>query len=384
MSAAEAIIESQLPALLHLRSELHRYPELSGSERETARRLRDFVRGAGHTNLVENLGGTGLAAVFPGKEAGPTVLIRAELDGLPIEERDERAHRSRHRGVAHLCGHDGHAVQVAALVPALLAQPPDRGRVVLLWQPAEETGEGARAVLADPAFRALAPDYAFALHNVPGYPLGQVLLRAGAFNCASEGLIAHFVGRTAHASAPEAGLSPAEAMCALITAWKGLDSLDRPRRRVTVVHARLGEPAFGTAPGEAWVMATLRTETDAAMAELREQACDQARALAAAQDLGLDFACRDRFAACTNHVEAVAVIEASARELGQTVQILAEPWAWSEDFGSLASTCRGAMFGLGAGEACPGLHDQSYDYPDALILPAARLFHRCLRRLTNA
>src|SRR5690606_35641080 len=112
-------------------------------------------------------------------------------------------------GKGHLCGHDGHMAIIAGHAGAMAARRPVRGRVIVLFQPAEETGAGAAAVIADPAFKAIEPDFAFALHNLPGVPLGAAGIRAGAFNFASEGLSIRLEGKTAHASQPEAGLSPA-------------------------------------------------------------------------------------------------------------------------------------------------------------------------------
>jgi len=166
------------------RRSLHAHPELSGREVETARRVADRLAGFAPTRIVTGLGSmrTGVCAVYEGERPGPTVLVRCELDALPIQERNTFAHRSTVPGVSHKCGHDGHMATLAALAADLHAKPIARGCVLLLFQPAEETGEGAAAVLRDPAFRALgAPDYVYAFHNVPKFPLGAVLLGEGVF-----------------------------------------------------------------------------------------------------------------------------------------------------------------------------------------------------------
>ena len=145
------------------------------------------------------------------------------------------------------------------MAQGLATRPLNRGCAVLLFQPAEETGAGAAAVAADPRLAQLRPQRVFALHNLPGYPLGQVLLRSGPFCAGSVGLVARLTGRTSHAAYPERGRSPAAAMSRLLP---GLVSLPVDLERagslamVTVVHARLGEVAFGTAPGDADVYRT--------------------------------------------------------------------------------------------------------------------------------
>ena len=156
------------------RQKLHAMPEISGEEVATAAEVIAFLAETAPDKVLSGLGNTGVAAVFDGAEPGPTVLFRCELDALPIEEISDIPHRSRLSGKGHMCGHDGHTATIAALARGFAKDRPKRGRVVLLFQPAEETGAGAAAVIADPRFAEITPDYAFSLHNLPGLPLGHV------------------------------------------------------------------------------------------------------------------------------------------------------------------------------------------------------------------
>ncbi|WP_238531618.1 M20/M25/M40 family metallo-hydrolase [Nitritalea halalkaliphila] len=179
--------------------------------------------------------------MFKGDAPGPRSLFRAELDGLPIQETNSFAHASKDPKKGHLCGHDGHMAILCGLGEALAARRPDKGEVVLLFQPAEETGEGAQAILADKKFEALgAIDAAFALHNLPGYPLHEVVLKKNSFAAVSVGMIIELSGKTAHAAHPEDGLSPAEAMSKTIVALQYLPDAMKKFSLVTVVHAQLG------------------------------------------------------------------------------------------------------------------------------------------------
>jgi amidohydrolase len=377
------LTNAEVAELTDWRRALHRRPELSGQEAATAAA---FVAVVGPTRpdlVVEGLGGHGVAAVYDGPLPGPTVMIRAEFDALPILETGGAPWVSQVPGVAHLCGHEGHLTILTALARLVGRRRPAAGRVVLLGQPAEEDGSGAAAVLADPAFAAIAPDWAFALHNLPGVPLGHVWVRPGPMNCASVGLRIALAGRTAHASEPGAARSPALALARLIPALIALGR-DGPLgpgfRLVTVTHARLGEPAFGITPGAAEVWATLRTLTDAGMGDLRAEAVALARA-EAADRFGLDLTWHDDFAACANHPEAVARIEAAVRGLGLPLSAGDLPMRASEDFGRFGAAARAAMFCLGAGEGHPRLHAPDYDFPDALIAPGARIFARIIEDL---
>lgn len=371
---------SDVIALTAFRQALHRAPELSGAEAGTARAVVAELTQSRPDRLLTGLGGHGVAAIWEGAEPGPTVLIRCELDALPILETGTVAHRSQVPGKAHLCGHDGHMAIVAGVARGLARQKPRRGRAVLLFQPAEEDGSGAAAVIADPAFAQIRPDLALSLHNYPGLALGHGVVRPGPANCASRGIRIRLTGRTAHAAQPETGLSPGPALAQLIARLPGLGKggpvTDPAFSLVTVTHARLGEPAFGIAPAEAELWATLRTQTDAGMAAL--VAATEAAVAEAAGGLGTSLSYHDIFTACTNAPEAVAVLRAALAAEAIPEGETEVPMRASEDFGRFGALAPAAMLLLGAGEASPSLHNSDYDFPDSLIPVGAALFLRCL------
>ena len=244
---AVAILSPQ--DLTSMRRELHRMAELSDLEEQTARFLRDQFQSCRPTQLVTGLGGHGLAAVFAGSEPGPTVLLRCDTDALPLPDRADLPYASSDAGVSHKCGHDGHMTMMLGLAHRLGAAPPSRGRAVLLFQPAEETGAGARRVLDDAAFAPLVPDVVLGVHNLPGYPLGSVVLRAGPIAAASRGMTIELTGASSHAAEPEAGRSPALAVAALVQSLSALPQTAAALgegAKATVVGIEVGGPAFGT------------------------------------------------------------------------------------------------------------------------------------------
>ncbi|MEH0758506.1 amidohydrolase [Vibrio sp. 16] len=366
--------------LTDLRKELHQHPELSCCEANTAARVESLFEQFSPDETYRNLGGHGLAFVFNGAQAGPTTLIRSELDALPIQEINQFDHRSVVDGVSHKCGHDGHMAIVSSLGAALSDQRPKKGRVVLCFQPAEETGTGAIDVVKDAQFAKILPDYAFALHNYPGLELGKVAVRSGTFNCASRGLIIKLSGKTSHAAHPEDGISPAIAMCQIIQQLNQLPTLLtqqglKGKSWVTVIHAKLGEVAFGTSPGEAVVMATLRSETNLCMQTLVEQAETWARLYAKESGLEVSFCYDDVFQASVNSDEGCKWVVAACRHTNTDYILMDEPMRWSEDFGQFTAVAKqGAMFALGAGETSPQLHNPDYDFDDQLIPIGKALF----------
>ncbi|KEO61417.1 amidohydrolase [Thioclava indica] len=373
---------TDLADLTTLRRALHHRPELSGDEGATAATITEALRAFAPAQVITGLGGHGVAAVFNSATPGPTVLFRAELDALPIAETSDLPWASDIQGKGHLCGHDGHMAMLLGLGRLISRGPPKSGRVVLLFQPAEEIGSGARAVLSDPAFAAITPDFAFAIHNLPGLPLGHVGLRAGLMNCASLGLAIRLSGKTAHAATPDTGLSPGPALARLLSALPDLaqgGALDDSFRLLTVTHAQLGEPTFGVAPGEALLHVTLRAAQDAALAALETQVRDLARKAAAQDGLGLEIEIVEPFAATLNAPEAVKIAQDALATLGIPCGEDGVPMRASEDFGLFGHSAQSALLCLGAGETHPALHNPDYDFPDDLIAIGPAIFAQIAR-----
>lgn len=387
--------KTDLNELIAWRRELHRAPELSGEEVKTAQKVCDMAQRWGADRILTGLGGHGAAVIFEGAQLGPKVMIRAELDALPIAEISPAGHRSQMPGIAHLCGHDGHSAILAALTRALSRKRPNRGQVILLFQPAEETGAGAQAVLDDPQCVDIKPDMIFALHNMPGLPFGSASLIEGPVACASRGMRIALTGKTAHASMPETGQSP---MVAVATIMQEIAALGQGRdtgktrpeagfSMATITHARMGAAAFGIAPGAAEIFATLRSLSDADMGELVMQAEAICRKAAEADRLGLQIKYEDVFAASVNHPLATVALRAALLACEIPACNLndphGQPMRASEDFGRFNALAPSALFLLGAGETHASLHNPNYDFPDDLIAIGASIFIELIRQLTD-
>ncbi|UUX51515.1 amidohydrolase [Nisaea acidiphila] len=369
-------------ALVAFRHDLHRHPELSGEEEQTAARVVEFVGARGPDRILTGLGGHGVAAIFEGTEPGPTLLVRSELDALPIQELSGLDYISEVPGKAHLCGHDGHTATVAALAYGLERQRPAKGRVVLMFQPAEETGAGSAAVIADPRYGEIRPDMAISLHNMPGAPIGHATLAPGIVCCASRGMEVCLTGKTAHASQPETGISPMAALSALMPALTALGGGNVKGERfsmVTVTHASMGEPAYGVAPGAGRLMATLRTKSDGEMAALIAAAEELVERAAKGAGLGFEISYDDIFDASENHPDAVHLLEEALDARGVTHDAGELPFRGSEDFGRFGQGSKGAMFFLGAGAGRPHVHNPDYVFPDELIGIGSGVFMHAIR-----
>lgn len=377
-------LEKYLPELVRLRKELHQYPEVAHEEKETAERILNFLKSHAPDRTLTNIGGYGLAAVYEGKEPGPAVMIRAELDALPIQEYNNFDHASKNHGLGHLCGHDGHMVMVGGLAPLLAEERPARGKVILLYQPAEETGEGALQMLRDSQFRKIEPDYVFALHNLPGYPKNRIIIREGVFASASKGLIFRLKGAPSHAGHPKDGRNPSMAAAQIVESLMSIAPMHTDLHRaalITPIHIRVGRPAFGTSPGEGEVMFTLRSHSNEVMETITEEAIRQAGKIAEAHEIRLEHEWTEKFVSLVNDPHAVSLVQKAASGLGTEVHFMAEPFPWSEDFGHFTEKYKGALFGLGAGEQQPQLHNENYDFPEELLETGLTMFHSIIREI---
>lgn len=370
--------------LIKLRKTIHKNPELAGNERNTAKRITDFARKYKPDKIISGIGGNGLAVIFEGKDKGPTVLIRCELDALPITEINNFSYKSANKNVSHKCGHDGHMTIVTGLVPLLSENRFGRGRVVLLYQPAEETGEGAEWIIKDKKFKHIKPDFVFALHNLPGFEMGKILVRNREFAAASKGIIVKLTGKTSHAAEPEKGINPATAVSEIISGLGNLpDNISglKDFSLVTIIHAKIGERAFGTSPGYAEVMATLRTYKNEDMKILTRGAVSLIKKISRMYKLKSEISFTEEFPATVSDSSCVNLVRNAAKENSLKIRTIQKPFRWSEDFGHFTDQFKGALFGLGSGKKQPALHNPDYDFPDNIIKPGVAVFYSIIKQI---
>lgn len=369
----------QLDKLTAFRKKMHANPELSEQESETAMCIISFLDDCNPQQIITKVGGHGILAIFDSGTNGDSLLFRADMDALPIEEINDFEHRSKTKGVSHKCGHDGHTTILLGLATLLSKFPPKKGKAVLLFQPAEEIGKGAAAVLNDEKFKEFQPDRVFGLHNLPGFSLHEVVVKNDSFTASVVSLVIVLKGKTAHAAEPEHGVNPALAVSELLL-QASICSNNSPEwddfAVVTPVHVNLGSEAYGTSAGEAKLGFTIRTWTEDEMELLKAKIENFLINLAEKHRLEMNFKYIEEFKACINHPDAVKQIKKVAEELKLKVSEPNLPFKWGEDFGLFTQNFKGAFFGLGAGKNQPTLHNPDYDFPDELIPTGAQLFYK--------
>lgn len=373
-------------SLITLRKTLHRYPDLSGAETATATTIKNFIAKQQPTYILENIGGAGLAALYQFGAGGPTIVFRCELDALPIEEANVFDHRSTVPGVSHKCGHDGHMSIVAGLAVWLRQRSFSQGRVVLLFQPAEETGRGAAKVLEDERFRRLRPDHVFALHNIPGEPLHRIITMDAGFSAEVISFALQLRGREAHAAEPENAINPSMGMAEIITGLSAFNQLDPAREDFTVltpVHLRAGQPSYGISPANGELHYTIRSWDGVTMANLRKQIIDLIDKVGSAHGLVASLDWLEHFPASRNDEVANDILRQAAKRAKLETVTRPYPFRFGEDFGWFSREYPATMFGLGAGEKTPALHHANYDFPDDLIETGVKIFASIIEEILS-
>lgn len=371
----ESELNIDVSGLEKVRHYLHANPELSAKEQKTHQYLLDQLKGLDTDDIISIK--TAIIVVFKGEEEGKNVLLRGDFDALPIEEANNMPYRSRVKGVSHKCGHDGHATIQLGLAQHYAKHRPEKGNVYLLFQPGEEIGWGAKVVVDSGELEQLNIDHVFAMHNLPGFPLHQVLCKEGSFSSSVLTLVAYFKGYTAHAAEPWNGRNPAKAMSKYM-----LEALthnmenreDKEYVTITPAHMEMGEVAYGTSAGEGSVHLTIRADNNKRISEVISAIKAYATAIAKEEELEVRFEELEPFDANQNDVTTVRHIRKAAQQLGLEYQELDVPFRWGEDFGLITTLYPGAMFGIGSGEECKPLHHPAYDYPDEITPTTIRMF----------
>lgn len=356
--------------LVELRHQLHKNPELSGLEMQTSGLITGLLEPLNPDVLYSKIGKHGVLAVFDSHKPGSNVLYRADIDALPINEVSKLAYGSISPGVSHKCGHDGHCTILYGFAKYVAENRPKKGKAILLFQPAEETGAGALSVIHDNQFLSLNPDLSFAMHNLPGYPAHAIVVRENTFTAASKGMIIKLQGQSSHASEPEKGNNPAQVLAELMKKLPRLANNKTDKDNfslITIVHANLGSPAFGTSPGEAKLMLTLRAYSNVNMEKLTNKSIEMVGKLATDHELQYSIDFTDEFLATINHKAAVSIIRNAAKSISCEVIDADLPFKWSEDFSHFASISKGALFGIGDGIMHLPLHHLDFDFPDEII-----------------
>lgn len=367
--------KEELNLCVELRHLIHKNAELSGNETNTINILKDFIKRYTSFNIVDKNGY--FYAVYENGKDLPCVAVRGDIDALPIDERQDMKYSSINKGVSHKCGHDGHAAILCALAMLVEKNKIENKNIYLLFQPSEETGQGAKLIVEDGFLNENKIEEIYSLHNIPKFEKGSILIKNGVFACASKGMIIKLIGKPSHAAYPEYGINPSNAASQIIKFINEVPKMDSYNGMVlcTIINVSIGERAFGTSAGFGEIMVTIRAENEDELNRVENSIKDYTDKITKKEKLDYNISFCEEFPETRNNNEAVEKFEKIVKDNGFKSEKLDTPFRWSEDFGQYLKTTKGAMFGIGSGLNHPQLHTAEYDFPDDIIETASKFLY---------
>jgi hippurate hydrolase len=384
-SGVDPEIAASIDAFVAIRRDLHRYPELAFQETRTSALVAKLLSEWGF-EVTTGLGKTGVVGSLRRGDGRKALAIRADLDALPIDEATGLAYASEKANVMHACGHDGHTAILLAAARRLAHSGAFQGALHLIFQPAEEIGAGAQALLKDGLFERFPADAIFGLHNWPGVPEGHFGFVTGPAMAAVDRATVRIRGRGGHGAAPHEAVDPVVAAAHVVTALqtvvsRNVNPLDAGVVTVASIH---GGDAGNVIPE--WV--DLKLTTRSFRPEIRRllQARVPALIRAQAESFGAEAQVDYQlgFPPVLNHAAETAFVERIARETFGDARVEAEfrPRTASEDFAFFLEQRPGSFVFVGAGDR-PPLHSSHYDFNDQILAPAATLWVRLVERFLS-
>lgn len=364
------------------RRDLHAHPEFGFEETRTASFVAAQLRAFGLDEVAEGVGGTGVVGTLRRGTGNRAIALRADMDALRIEEQGDRAYCSRVPGTMHACGHDGHTAMLLGAARELAERGGFEGTIRFIFQPAEEWGKGAAAMLDDGLMARFPFDEIYAIHNLPGLPVGVFETCTGPIMSAEDTFEITVRGLGGHAARPHEGREVMVAACATVVALQAIVSrrLSPTDIAVLSVTELQSDGTRNVLPGEARILGDARSFRPEVSAEIERQMRIVADGTAASHGCTADVAYSREFVPLLNDEAATrAAFAAAATVFGdERVRTRREPMTASEDFARFLAHVPGCFAFIGNGASKP-LHNPGYDFDDDALVSGAR-YHAAIAR----
>lgn len=381
-------IESEFEQrLVEWRHHLHRNPEIGFEEVNTS----DFVANALHAMGLEvhrGIGGTGLVANLSVGSSPAAIGIRADMDALLIHEAAPgRSHASCIQGKMHACGHDGHMAMVLGAAEVLSARRDFNGTVRFIFQPAEEHGRGAKAMMADGLFERFPVDAIYGAHNMPGIPAGHIATRAGGIMASEDNFVIRIKGKGTHAARPHMGIDPMVVGAEIILALQTIVSrnLDPSVPAVISCTEFITDGIRNAIPTHVTIKGDTRSYSSEVQQLLKHRMREISEGICAIHGAACEFEYTHEFVPTVNWAANTAIAVQAARNIVGSASVDADvqPVMISEDFGAFIQKVPGCFVFIGNGapgqDGATPLHNATYDFNDAILATGARYFAELAR-----
>ena len=376
-----------------LRRDIHRHPELGYQEFRTRELVAQRLASWGY-RVTRGLGGTGVVGQLVRGQGGKRLGLRADMDALPIQEATGLPHASSHAGLMHACGHDGHTAMLLAAAKHLAEHGQFDGTLNLIFQPAEEGLGGAKKMMEDGLFEQFPCDAIFAMHNMPGFPRGQLLLREGATMASSENITITLQGQGGHGAMPHVAIDPVVAGAAIVMGLQTIVARNVPPLHMAVI--TVGAFQAGEANNVIPQTATLKLSVRSLDRAVRQLLNRRIRELVEAQahsygcQATVDF--QGGYPVLVNTQPETEFARQVALELLGADQVVLQtaPLTGSEDFAFMLEQVPGSYLFIGNGDAASGghgacmVHNPNYDFDDGNIAIGSAYWVRLTERFLSA
>jgi hippurate hydrolase len=366
-------------AYILLRKDIHKFPELRFEEHRTASIVTNILTELGY-EVTTGVGGTGVVGLLDTGLPGDTIAFRADMDALPIKEENDFDHKSKKDGLMHACGHDGHTASLLCAAEALIKNKKRyKGKIKLIFQPAEEGGAGAKAMISDGVLESPHVDAIFGYHNRPGFKQGYVFAKAGAAMGGNTAININIVGKGGHAAMPHLTNDPVVAASIFVTLLQSVVSRKLSPLSsgvITVASMHAGE-ASNVIADKAEVKLSIRYDSESTKLALLDgvrlaldSACNQ---FGCTGDFNIEI---EVMALINDEVSTNNVIDACKKYEASDVieKIDYMPTMGAEDFSFYLAERPGCYFFIGNGEKSAYLHNAHYDFNDSNIQVAAKVY----------
>jgi hippurate hydrolase len=369
------------------RRHLHERPELGFAEHETAAFVAEKLRGFGCDEVHTGIGRTGVVAVIRGGAGGRAIGLRADMDGLPIQEDSGAAWASRVPGRMHACGHDGHTTMLLGAARYLAETRNFAGTAYLIFQPAEEGGGGGRVMVEDGLFERFPAEQVFGLHNWPYAPLGSFAMCEGPAMAASDELTIELTGQGCHAAMPHLGRDPIVAAALVVQALQPLVAreVDPIDNAVVSITRLAGGDAYNVVPERVELWGTIRTFRDATRERLIRRVEEIVQGIGLSQGVAATVKVAAGYPATVNTAREAELGAATAAEIVGEARVdrAPPPCMGSEDFAFMLQRRPGSYIWMGTGGDGPThqLHSPHYDFNDDALPLGVSYWARLVERL---
>ncbi len=367
-----AAINDLVPEVRTWRREIHQHPGVMYDVEETAKFVADRLRAFGCDEVKTEIGRTGVVGVIRGaKGASPrSIGLRADMDALPIEEQTNLPYRSKTPGKMHACGHDGHTAMLLGAARRLAQTRDFAGAAIVIFQPAEEGGAGAMAMIDDGLLDQFGVEQVYGMHNWPGAPVGSFGLRKGPLMAAADEITITIEGKGGHGAMPHLCIDPVMVGAQIVTALqtiasRNVDPLDSSVISITQFKAGT---ANNIIPQTAWLNGTVRTLKPETRDNVEKRIREIAAGLAEASGASARVEYRRGYPSTINHDAETDFAASIARKVAgdSKVDVNTPPTMGSEDFSFMLEARPGAFIFIGNGDTAT-LHHPSYDFNDEAL-----------------